>query len=51
LSAADKASFDALDLGIATLRPDELGPALDEPHPSWTERLETEWKRRYGAAN
>ena len=51
LPAADKARFDALDLGIATLKPDELGPALDEPHPSWMERLETEWKRRYGAAN
>jgi putative thiamine transport system substrate-binding protein len=47
----DRARFDALDLGVATLRPDELGPALDEPHPSWMERLETEWKRRYGAAN
>jgi putative thiamine transport system substrate-binding protein len=51
LPAADKARFDALDLGIATLKPNELGPALDEPHPSWMERLETEWKRRYGAAN
>ena len=51
LAADDKARFDALDLGIATLKPDELGPALDEPHPSWMERLETEWKRRYGAAN
>jgi putative thiamine transport system substrate-binding protein len=51
LSAADKARFDKLDLGIATLKPDELGPAIDEPHPSWMERLEAEWKRRYGAAN
>lgn len=51
LSPEDKARFDALDLGIATLKPDELGPAIDEPHPSWMERLETEWKRRYGAAN
>lgn len=51
LDAADKARFDALDLGVATLKPDELGPALDEPHPSWMDRLETEWKRRYGAAN
>ena len=51
LAADDKARFDALDLGIATLKPDELGPALDEPHPSWMERLESEWKRRYGAAN
>ena len=51
LAADDKARFDVLDLGIATLKPDELGPALDEPHPSWMERLESEWKRRYGAAN
>ncbi len=27
LAPADKARFDALDLGIATLKPDELGPA------------------------
>ncbi len=51
LSADDKAMFDALDLGIATLPPEKLGPALDEPHPTWMERLETEWKRRYGVAN
>jgi putative thiamine transport system substrate-binding protein len=51
LDAADRAHFDALDLGVATLKPDELGPALDEPHPSWMDRIETEWKRRYGAAN
>ncbi len=51
LSPADKARFDNLELGIATLKPEELGPAIDEPHPSWMERLEVEWKRRYGAAN
>ncbi len=51
LGPADKARFAALDLGIATLPPDQLGPALDEPHPSWMDRIETEWKRRYGAAN
>ncbi|MBC7281043.1 ABC transporter substrate-binding protein [Hoeflea sp.] len=51
LSAEDRAAFEALDLGIATLRPDELGPALDEPHPDWMERIEGEWLRRYGAAN
>jgi putative thiamine transport system substrate-binding protein len=51
LAPEDKVRFDALDLGIATLKPDELGSAIDEPHPSWMERLETEWKRRYGAAN
>lgn len=51
LDARDKARFEALDLGIATLKPDELGPAIDEPHPSWMERLEKEWRNRYGVAN
>ena len=51
LEPNDRARFEALDLGIATLKPDELGPALDEPHPSWMDRLEGEWKRRYGVAN
>lgn len=51
LPAEDRTAFDALDLGIATLKPDELGPALDEPHPDWMERIEGEWMRRYGAAN
>ena len=51
LPDADKAVFASLDLGIATLKPEELGKTLDEPHPSWMERIETEWKRRYGAAN
>ena len=51
LDTEDKAKFDALDLGIATLAPEELGPALDEPHPTWMDRLETEWKRLYGVAN
>lgn len=51
LEQADKTRFAALDLGLATLKPDELGPALDEPHPSWMEGLEAEWKKRYGAGN
>ena len=44
----DRARFAALDLGIATLPPEKLGPALPEPHPSWVERIEYEWARRYG---
>ena len=48
LEPEDKARFDALELGIATLAPADLGPLLSEPHPSWTERLEREWLRRYG---
>ncbi len=43
--------FDSLDLGIATLKPSELGPSFNEPHASWMERLEKEWTRRYGVAN
>jgi len=51
LNDAEGALFGGIDLGPATLSPEQLGPALDEPHPSWMERIETEWKRRYGAAN
>ncbi|TKT82609.1 ABC transporter substrate-binding protein [Aquamicrobium sp. LC103] len=51
LDEADRAAFEAIDLGVATLRPEELGPAIDEPHPSWMERIEEEWKRRYGVGN
>jgi putative thiamine transport system substrate-binding protein len=51
LPPADRAKFDAIDLGVATLRPEELGPAIPEPHPSWMTRLEEEWKRRYGVGN
>lgn len=51
LDAEDRERFDAIDLGVATLRPDELGPALDEPHPSWMEHIELEWTRRYGVGN
>ena len=49
LSAEDRARFEKLELGVATLAPDKLGPALDEPHPSWMERIEKEWAARYGA--
>lgn len=51
LHAEDRARFEGLDLGVATLPPDQLGPALDEPHPSWMERIDEEWKRRYGVGN
>jgi putative thiamine transport system substrate-binding protein len=48
LGAEDRAAFDAIALGIATLAPDELGDALPEPHPSWMVRLEQDWTARYG---
>ena len=49
LPAEDKALFDALPYGVATLSPAELGASLPEPHPSWMTRIETEWLKRYGA--
>ncbi|WP_442953865.1 ABC transporter substrate-binding protein [Pararhizobium sp.] len=51
LTPEEKAGFDGLDLGVATLGPADLGPALDEPHPDWMTRIEAEWIKRYGAAN
>jgi putative thiamine transport system substrate-binding protein len=39
--------FASLDLGPATLSPEELGASLPEPHPSWMNRLVDEWHNRY----
>ncbi|TCO72346.1 ABC transporter substrate-binding protein [Rhodovulum euryhalinum] len=50
LSPEDRARFEALELGIATLSPDQLGPALPEPHPSWMTRIEADWQARFGVA-
>lgn len=50
LSPADRAAFDALELGIATLSPAELGTVLAEPHPSWMTRIADDWITRYGVA-
>jgi putative thiamine transport system substrate-binding protein len=51
LAADDRAGFDALELGVATLSPAELGQALPEPHPSWMTRIEADWAERYGVGN
>ncbi len=51
LAPADRAAFDRLDLGIATLSPADLGPAQAEPHPSWMTRIAEDWQTRYGQAN
>ena len=48
LSDEDRARFDALELGIATLAPDEMGTGLLEPHPSWMTRIAEDWTARYG---
>lgn len=49
LPANEKALFDTMDLGPATLSPEDLGPVLPEPHPSWVAALEDTWLQRYGA--
>lgn len=48
LPEADRAMFDALELGVATLSPAELGTVLPEPHPSWMVRITQDWATRYG---
>ena len=50
LSAQDQARFADLDLGVATLGPDKIGPALLEPHASWMVRIGQDWIERYGVA-
>lgn len=49
LTAADRARFENLPRGPATLSSTDLGKPLAEPHPIWMERLEKEWLKRYGA--
>lgn len=49
LADQDRARFDALPLGIATLAPEDLTPVLPEPHPSWMTRIEAEWLRRFSS--
>jgi putative thiamine transport system substrate-binding protein len=41
--------FERLPRGKATLTPEELGPTLLEPHPSWMTRIEEAWQRRYAS--
>lgn len=49
LSAAEQAAFAALDMGVATLSPSELGATQLEPHPSWVAALEEAWAKRYAS--
>lgn len=49
LGADERRAFAAVDRGIATLPPSELGPVLSEPDASWMTRIETEWRARYGS--
>jgi putative thiamine transport system substrate-binding protein len=49
LSAAERAAFDALPRGIATLTEADLGKSLAEPHPSWIPLIEEEWQKRFAS--
>ncbi|MCL4127786.1 UNVERIFIED_CONTAM: hypothetical protein GTU68_038087 [Idotea baltica] len=49
LTEPNRALFDALELGIATLSPAELGAVQAEPHPSWMTRIADDWADRYGS--
>jgi putative thiamine transport system substrate-binding protein len=48
LPPQDRARFDALQLGPATLSPADLGPVLLEPDASWMVRIGQDWIERYG---
>lgn len=47
LSDADRALFEQLPQGAATLSADELGAVLREPDASWVPALERAWQQRY----
>ena len=50
ITVEERATFDALDLGVATLSPADLGIVQAEPHPSWATRLADDWEDRYGVS-
>lgn len=47
LTAEQRALFAAIERTPAMPRPEDLGPALPEPHPSWMELIEAAWLERY----
>ena len=49
LTPEQRALFEAIPEDPATPSLEALGVPLAEPHPSWMERIEAEWQRRYGA--
>lgn len=50
LPEEERARFEMLELGVATLSPEALGTVQAEPHPSWMTRIEEDWIARYGVA-
>lgn len=49
LSESEQKLFTSIELGSATLRPEQLGSPIPEPHPSWMTMIEAAWIKRYGA--
>ncbi|MGI9437678.1 MAG: ABC transporter substrate-binding protein, partial [Geminicoccaceae bacterium] len=49
LDDENRARFEDLPRGVATLSPEELTPVLPEPHPSWMTKIEAEWLRRFSS--
>jgi putative thiamine transport system substrate-binding protein len=47
LSSEERALFENLPQGIATLSNDALANVLLEPHASWVEAIEAAWLQRY----
>ena len=47
LAESDRALFEQLPAGVATLSADELGAVLREPDASWVPALERAWQQRY----
>ncbi len=47
LPPVERARFEAIPNGVATLPSSELGPSLAEPHTDWMTRLEAAWMARY----
>ena len=51
LSDEDRARFEAFDKMPGMPAAGTLGPALAEPHPSWTQYLDEQWTKRYASGN
>jgi putative thiamine transport system substrate-binding protein len=49
LEADDRARFERLPRGVATLPIEALTPVRPEPHPSWMTEIEAEWLRRFSS--
>ena len=45
-----RARFEAIEVGVGGIPPEDLGEILPEPHPSWMTRLEEDWQARFGVS-